>query len=373
MRAIVFCAVFGALLIARAHASAYSDFNKAISARTDDNNGETVRLMSLALSEPGLSDNLRPTAFLVRGEAYVELKESDLALADLTESLRLFPGNYIGLVERGDLHFRRDELDLARADYIAARQLRPEQWRPYADLGQLNVREGKYDDALKDYDAGFEAMPDVLDFYVIRSQAYRLSGQYEKALDEAESAIERNRKYAEAYLARALAEDDSGTTEAAMGDYDKAHDGDPDDTDIALHRGIALWKLGRYADASESFRHGTDAYSLIWRYLANAKLGEHGTKSMDDAAKYTDTAWPAPIVQLFAGTAQPDSVLAAAASKTGFDRIAKTCDANFYVGEWRILKGDTAAGKPLLEAAANSCPIGYSERGAAKVELGRFP
>ena len=373
MRVIIVSAMVAGLLAAQAHASAYSDFNKAISARNDGNSDESVRLLSLVLSEPGLSDGLRPTAFLMRAEAYVDLKKLDLALADFSGSLRLNPDNYIAFVERGDLYFRREELDLAREDYIAACKLRPEQWRPYANLGQLSVRQGKLDDALKYYDMGLEAMPDVLDFHVLRSQAYRLQGQYEKASDEAELAIGRNRRYAEAYLARAQVEDDSGSTEAAMADFDRAHDMDSSDLKISLYRGIAQWMRGRYVDAAESFRGGTEAYMLIWRFLANAKLAGNGAKSSEDAKKFSETVWPAPIVQMIAGTVQPGAVLAVATNSVGYDRIAKTCEADFYVGEWQVLHGQTAAGKALMDHAANECPLGFAERSGARVEMGRLP
>jgi lipoprotein NlpI len=375
MKTAFLCAVAAAALSMQAHASAFSDFNQGISAHDADDAAETIRWMSLALSETGLQAHLRPAALLDRGEAYIETKQYDLALADLTACLNLTPGDYTVLMERAGLHMVRGEADLARADYTAAIQARPELPRPYAAHAATYMREHRYDDALKDYSAGLTAVSWVLEFYTLRSEAYRLASRYEDALKEDNYAIGRDDKFADAYLARARVQDDAGDMKAALEDYKRAREIDPGDSNISLFEGIAEWKLGRFDDAAHSLRRGPESsgYFFIWNYLTDTKRRRNADDLGEGAAKVKTKDWPAPVVSLITGSAQPQAVFAAAAQGDQYARGYQMCEANFYVGEWKLAQGDTAGAKELLTDAAKNCQTDSVELNAAKSELGRLP
>jgi tetratricopeptide (TPR) repeat protein len=375
MKAAFFCAVVAAALSTQAHASAFSDFNQGISARDAADTAETIRWMSLALSQPALQSHLRPAALLDRSEAYIKTKQYDLALADLTACLNLIPGDYTALMERAGLYIVKGEADHARADYTAAIQARPELPRPYAARAATYMQEHRYDDALKDYSAGIEAVSWMLEFYALRSDAYRLEARYEDALKEDNYAIGRDDKFADAYLARARVHDDAGDLKAALDDYKKTLDIDAKSIDASLFAGIAEWKLGRFDEAARDFRRGpkTSGYFFIWNYLATAKRERDHHDLGEEAAKIQTEDWPAPIVKLIAGSAQPQAVFDAAANGYGYARGDQMCEANFYVGEWKLAQGDSIGAKELLNKAAKDCQMDSPELNAAKAELGRLP
>ena len=73
------------------------------------------------------------------------------------------------------------------------------------------------------------------------------------------------------------------------------------------------------------------------------------------------------MIQLFLGQSTVEAILAAP-TKAG-DR----CEAQFYAGEWYLMRGDRAAATERLKTAAETCPKTYSEYGAALAELKRLP
>jgi hypothetical protein len=48
------------------------------------------------------------------------------------------------------------------------------------------------------------------------------------------------------------------------------------------------------------------------------------------------------------------------------------CEADFYLAEWHIARGDTAAAKPLIVSALAGCPPNFIERLGAKAEAERL-
>jgi rhomboid protease GluP len=49
------------------------------------------------------------------------------------------------------------------------------------------------------------------------------------------------------------------------------------------------------------------------------------------------------------------------------------CEANFYVGEWHLLKGDVASARKRFEQAFGGCPLNLIERDMAEIEAKRLP
>jgi hypothetical protein len=52
--------------------------------------------------------------------------------------------------------------------------------------------------------------------------------------------------------------------------------------------------------------------------------------------------------------------------------VERVCDADFYVAEQDLVRGDAAAAKPLLQRAAEKCPFASFERMGATAELMRL-
>jgi lipoprotein NlpI len=64
--------------------------------------------------------------------------------------------------------------------------------------------------------------------------------------------------------------------------------------------------------------------------------------------------------------------MAGAGDRAAATTPAQTCEAQFYVGEWKLLRGDKAGATAAWQAAADSCPRSFTERKGASAELKRL-
>ena len=110
-----------------------------------------------------------------------------------------------------------------------------------------------------------------------------------------------------------------------------------------------------------------NAYSAIWRYLAREHVGENGAAELEaNAARLKSKDWPYPVIELYLGGRSPAEVLSVAS------KPEERCEAQFYIGEWHLLRGNRAAAATALQAAADICSKDFFEYKGALAELKRL-
>ena len=110
-----------------------------------------------------------------------------------------------------------------------------------------------------------------------------------------------------------------------------------------------------------------NSYSMIWRYLARERAGENGSAELEaNAARLKSKDWPYPVVELYLGGRSPADVLSIASKPN------ERCEAQFYSGEWHLLRGNRAAAATALQAAADTCSNDFDEYAGALAELKRL-
>jgi tetratricopeptide (TPR) repeat protein len=166
---------------------------------------------------------------------------------------------------------------------------------------------------------------------------------------------------------------DQGRLEQAGAAYDTALRLDPEIAGSLRDSGTETFTLAQYRDAVSNFSRSVhlrpdDPYAVLWLYLARARSGQQqaATELAANAAQLQATDWPAPIVDLYLGKA------IAQASMDAPDNPDHRCEAQFYVGEWLLLQGDTVAARDRIAQAADICPTSSIERPAARAELKRL-
>ena len=111
-----------------------------------------------------------------------------------------------------------------------------------------------------------------------------------------------------------------------------------------------------------------DDYAALWQNLAEYRDRVPG--HLIEAARQLDmTAWPAPVVREFLGELNSAQTLAAAYDNDPKTRLGQTCEANFYGGEFALLKKNRQEALRLLRLAARDCPRSFVELTAAIAEL----
>jgi tetratricopeptide (TPR) repeat protein len=278
-------------------------------------------------------------AFESRGEAYVAKQDYDRAIADLSEAIRLDPKLAPAFESRGEAYGAEQDYDRAITDYNEAIRLDPEDAVAFANRGNAYLGKQDYDHAFADYTEAIRLDPKLPGpFFYNRGNAYAAKQDYDRAMADYTEAIRLDPKFAPAFESR-------GEAYVAKQDYDHA-----------------------IADFSEAIRLDTQsADAVLWLYLARTRLRDQSaTRELATNSKNLKRDWPFPVVELFLGRRTPKATLAAAIKPD--DR----CEAQFYVGEWGLLRGERTAAMGALKAAVDNCPqenLGYA---LARAELQRL-
>jgi lipoprotein NlpI len=227
--------------------------------------------------------------------------------------------------------------------------------------------------AFADYNQAIRHDPKNASAFYNRGNSYRAKGEHDRAIGDYSEAIGLDPTLAEAFYDRGNAYRDKGEQDRALSDYSEAIRLDADNIEAIKSRAYLHFARANYGAAASDLARAVqmqpdDAYRVLWLYLSRARAGdEFGRAELErNAAKLTPAAWPYPVVEMFIGIRMPETTLAAA------DTPEARCEAQFYVGEWHLLRDTKAAATSALRAALNTCPKGFVEADGAAAELKRL-
>jgi lipoprotein NlpI len=294
--------------------------------------------------------------------------------------IKVFPDYVLPYNSRGAAYYRKGEFDKAIADFNAAIRLKPDYGNAFWNRARAHGRNGELKQALADFDAAIRFKPKEPEIFVDRAKAREALKDISGAIADLGAAIELNPNIPLPYYQRGNVHFDSGDIDKAVADYDQAIRLAPAYPDPVTSRGrIELFHSNNPAAAAKDLATGVrldpkDVYAAIWLHIARARtVTEDHAELAANAEKLGAGDWPWPVVQLFLGAATPDAVLkAAAAADNEQTRQEQMCEANFYLGMFRLEKKAPDEAKTLIAAAADKCPADMLEKSAAKAELVRL-
>ena len=318
-------------------------------------------------------------AFFNRARAYAEKRDYDRAVQDYTQSIQVNPNYAAAFNNRGNIHSDKKEYDRAMEDYDQALRLNPQYALAFNNRGILYRSRKEYDRAIHDYDEAIRLNPSYASAFNNRGNVYRDRKEHDRAIQDYDEAIRLNPSYASALNNRALAYRHKQDYEHSLADYEAAARVDPK---LAQHKpmGYALFYLGRMAQSAEAMDRAVksapqDTYAVLWRYLTAAKdagLPAAARELAENRARLKESSWPAPVVDFYLGKVDEKAMYAAAESLDPNKKHERTCEANFYAAEARLLKRSSAEAIPLLRAAETECPPDYNAAHGARAELKRL-
>jgi lipoprotein NlpI len=203
-------------------------------------------------------------------------------------------------------------------------------------------------------------------------------GEYDAAISDLDMAIRVNPRAARAMTSRGIAWHGRGDYERAIADYDAAILLDPRDVLAVNNRGLARYFQGEFALAARDFAQTrqlsqSDAYVAIWSYLARTRNGESVRPEFEqNARELPDDAWPAPVLRAYLGQISPEALLAAAAHSDARKQAEHRCEANYYLGQWHVIRGEREPAVAHFRAAQDQCPRFFLEYTGAAAELKRL-
>jgi tetratricopeptide (TPR) repeat protein len=144
----------------------------------------------------------------------------------------------------------------------------------------------------------------------------------------------------------------------------------------------SLWNDGDFAAAGRDFLHARQLtgkrdsvsyYLALWYAISAQRGGGFDAAAFDQAAAPLDLdEWPGALIDFFRGKTAEAKVYRAAQADDATKANERKCEADFYIGEGRLIHGDAAGAKPLLQLAADDCPKQFIEYTAARTELDRL-
>jgi lipoprotein NlpI len=271
---------------------------------------EAIGLFNTALDSGELFDNERASVLYNRGGSWADKKDYDRAIADYTEAIRLDPQYATAFNYRGNAWYSKMDYDRAIADYTDAIRLNPQYATAFNSRGNAWSSKKDYDRAIADY-----------------TETIRL---------------------------------------------------DPKNAQALNNRGKAQFYQGKFSSAALDFAQfqkiNPSTYTALWLYLARVRGGDAGAnvELTSNANSIAEKKWPAPVVELYRGIADPVSVTSLTADPDLKTQNGQLCEANFYVGQWHLLHSDIPQARALFIRAQNECPKNFYEYRGAVAELERL-
>ncbi len=243
----------------------------------------------------------------------------------------------------------------------------------YYNRGNARATKGDYDEAIADYDEAIKLAPKDARGYNNRGTVYRDKGDADRAMADFGAAIKINRRYSDAHYNLGAAYAAKGEAAKAIAAYSVAIAADRRNANAHVARAIALLYAGALPKAQADLRMAlrlapANAYAVLWNDIAQRRAKKPSAFAVT-ARRLDMTAWPAPVIKLWRGELGADAVIAAADNANAATKQAQVCEANFYSGEFALLKGTKDEATKLFETAAKDCPQPLLERTAASAEL----
>ncbi len=246
----------------------------------------------------------------------------------------------------------------------------------YVQRGQAWSDKGDYDRAIADHSAALKLDAKVRHANYYRGTAYSNKGEVDRAIADFDAAAKARDDDPVVYHARGVELTVKGDYARALADFDKTLQLDAKSEGVHFARGRTLFymsEFGRAAgDLETAFKAQPNAYTALWLFLARKRNG-HGDAEdlLERETRGLRAGWPAPVIALFMGRTDINSVNIGAKAPEAARQREVRCEASFYVAHAHLVKGERAAAQTLLKEVLQSCPKNLLEYEGATAELRR--
>ena len=220
-----------------------------------------------ALADCSQALKLRPDyaeAYNTRGQAYEALNEFDNALVDYKKAAELNADDVWPHTNQGVVLAEMGKLDaaLAQLDQTIAKFSAPQdQAAVYASRCEVHQQRKEPEQALADCSRAIELAPAFARGYASRCWVNQLNHALDKALADCNQSLELDPYYAWAYNERGVVYEAMGELDKALTDYQKSAELRPGDAWPHRNQGNALKKLGRWDEALDQLGQAIKLFS----------------------------------------------------------------------------------------------------------------
>lgn len=273
----------------------YSNFSKShnILASTPKNKTEDTG----GMNQEQEIDYKQSDKYFGRGLGYSLRGESEIAIDNFSKAIAFNPENFSAYVSRGNIYLERSEWDKALADYDRAIEIYPQlNGRIYYHRGIIYNMRGKLEQALADYNRAIELKSYFHPAYFQRGLIYLRQENWLDAIEDFEQVIELEPKEEQAYFNAGFGYLNIQEWDKALEKYNQGIAINPNDGAAYFNRGFIQAnngnKLGAIVDwqqAQKIFLEKKDmsSYQMVEQFL------DFLHNSLDDTIKsyfYSETS-----------------------------------------------------------------------------------
>ena len=285
----------------------------------------------------------------------------------------------LSYLQRALSHLKNGDRVTALGDLDEAIKLNPHIAEAYFTRGSIYAEDKDYDRALLDFDQAISLNPVLTDAFHQRALAHRGKLDFPQALRDLNAAIGM-----EPFNPRLLR--DRGEAHLALGDYDRAVDDyqtamsiDPSSIDPYSMANLLFFQ-GRFSQSAQTMQQvlkikPENPYAMLWRYLAFAKangIPAAARELAEQSTKAIDKRWPTAAIDYYLGKIDEGALRGAALTNEALKNSEQICQANFFAGEAKLLKGIHEEAIGLLRAAQSQCRPDSQFFHGASAELKRL-
>src|SRR4051794_11586640 len=229
------------------------------------------------IADAGEAIRLHPSVALynLRGSAYYDKGEDDIAISDFNDALRMGPPSGIIFHNRGNAWRSKGEYAKAIADYDQSIKLGPPSAFSWQNRGISKRALGDLDSALADINEAIRLDPTLPQPLINRAVIWRAKGDLDRAIADSTEAIRLAKATApvnvmtppgsvliSAYVHRALAYEAKGDLDRAKLDYAAALQGQASDAGSKANQATAKVRLSLLSEPLPAPRTATTATPL---------------------------------------------------------------------------------------------------------------
>ncbi len=292
----------------------------------------------------------------------------ELSIRDSSEAIRINPGNYYAYINRGSARFGLGEIDKAIEDYTKAISINPENSGAYYNRSVVLLEKQELTRAISDSDEAIRLDPNDPGLYVYREQLWKALGEKQRAVQDYKKAEKITGQTIPAKKSenQKTAVNTTGVIEEnqqEIDNYTRILETDNNNSVLLEKRGWAYFYEANYEAALSDFRaiakiNPQDIYSQLWLFITSGHAGSNPFDAVSADVKPADLEqWPGILLQFYLGKRSEAQVLASFPSDTLQSRLEKSCEANYYIGEYYLINGQN---DKALEHFRNAIATGLS-------------
>jgi lipoprotein NlpI len=249
------------------------------------------------------------------------------------------------------------------------------QW--YVQRGILWGDKGDHDRAIADQATALKLDAKVRLANYYRGRAHSAKGEHDAAIADFDAAARLRSDDPVVFHARGIELAIKGDFARAIADFDRALQIDPKAQGIHFARGRARFYASDFtraaADLETALAQRPNIYIALWLYLARARGGDNDADAqLERETRRLRGGWPSPVIALYMGRTDVASVLASTKSGEASQQREMRCEADYYIAQSHIIKGERPRAQVLLQDVQKSCSKQLLEYEGAVAELRRL-